>query len=203
VRNDFDSVSPVNATMSNTPAQLWLKTSTYPLHYTFDTPVSYTGTLPTTQCGRVLFSDFHVSDATSGGDTFPAECNTTKLNAQEKTLEFMLFDLASCVGTHTVSCTPKTCADFGYNCGETGDGCDDGIILQCGTCMTNQTCGGGGMSGVCGSGPMCTPLTCMEANAQCGIIGDGCGNTVNCGDCPNGQVCGGNGQANQCGGSIQ
>jgi hypothetical protein len=59
------------------------------------------------------------------------------------------------------------------------------------------------MSGVCGSGPMCTPLTCMEANAQCGIIGDGCGNTVNCGDCPNGQVCGGNGQANQCGGSIQ
>jgi hypothetical protein len=202
VRQDFDAVNSTPGTMSGTPAQLWLSTTGYPLHYTFDTPINYS-TKPTTQCGRVLFSDFHVSDATSDGDTFPKECNTTAMNAQEKTLEFMLFDLASCVGTQTVSCTPKTCADFGYNCGETGDGCDDNVVLQCGTCSGNQTCGGGGMNGVCGSGPMCTPLTCMTANAQCGIIGDGRGSTVNCGDCPNNEICGGNGQANQCGGGIQ
>jgi len=125
------------------------------------------------------------------------------MSAQEKTLEFMLFDLASCVGQQVETCAPKTCAQLGYNCGESGDGCDDGVILQCGMCTGNQTCGGGGMSGVCGMGPMCTPLTCMEVGAQCGIIGDGCGNTVNCGDCPAGQVCGGNGSANQCGGEIE
>ncbi|HEY1549357.1 MAG TPA: hypothetical protein VGG28_16135 [Kofleriaceae bacterium] len=210
VRNDFNAVSSTPGTMSGTPAQLWLKGPNYPLHYTFDTPINYT-TKPTTQCGRVLFSDFHVNDASVANNAnYPSECLTTAdptgknaMTPQEQTLEFMLFDLASCVGQQTVTCTPKTCADFGYNCGETGDGCDDGVILTCGTCMTNQTCGGGGMSGVCGSGPMCTPLTCAEANAQCGIIGDGCGNTVNCGDCTNGQVCGGNGQANQCGGTIQ
>ncbi len=215
VRHDFNGVNPTPATMSGTPAQQWLTTTAAsgsfdgPLHYTFDTPVAYSASggmatsPPTTQCGRVLYSDFHVSDATSAGDTFPAECTNGPMNAQEKTLEFMLFDLASCVGQQVETCTPKTCADLGYNCGESGDGCDDGVILQCGMCTGNQTCGGGGMSGVCGMGPMCTPLTCMEVGAQCGIIGDGCGNTVDCGTCPQGQVCGGNGSANQCGGVIE
>ena len=151
---------------------------------------------PTTQCGRVLYSDFHVSDASAGGTTFPNECTTGTMNAQEKTLEFMLFDLASCVGTPTGACTPKTCADLGYNCGESGDGCDDGVVLNCGTCMTGQ-CGGGG-AGVCG-GNNCTPLTCAGVGAQCGIIGNGCGSTIDCGPCPMGQSCGGGGIANQCG----
>jgi len=204
VRNDFNSVSTLPATMSGTPAQQWLYASgtpwSAPLHYTFDTPVAYApDPTPTKQCGRVLYSDFHVSDATSGGVTFPAECTNGKMNAQEKTLEFMLFDLASCVGPPPpVTCTPKTCADFGFTCGESGDGCDDGVILQCGSCPTGQMCGGGGGGpGVCGA--VCTPLTCAAVGAQCGIIGDGCGSTVDCGMCPDGTSCGGGGTANQCG----
>ena len=202
VRNDFNSVSSAAATMTGAPAQRWIYTTSYPLHYTFDTPIAYSpDPPPTTQCGRVLYSDFHVSDATSGGDTFPSECTAGKMTPQEKTLEFMMFDLASCVGSQVVTCTPKTCADFGYDCGETGDGCDDGIVLNCGQCPMGQQCGGGGV-GVCGT-TMCTPLTCADENAQCGYIGDGCGSAVFCGACPTGQVCGGNGSANQCSVGIE
>ena len=201
VRNDFNSVSSAAATAAGTPAQRWLYTTSPfsgPLHYTFDTPVAYApDPPPTKQCGRVLYSDFHVSDASSAGATFPSECTDGTMTPQEKTLEFMLFDLASCVGPPVGMCTPKTCADLGYNCGQSGDGCDDGIVLNCGMCAMGQTCGGGGPN-VCGGGS-CTPQTCVQAGAQCGVIGNGCGGTVDCGSCPTGQSCGGAGQANQCG----
>ncbi len=204
VRHDFNSVNSAKATAAGTPAQLWLKTTdafTGPLHFTFDTPVAYApDPPPTKQCGRVLYSDFHVSDASSSGSTFPNECTTGPMTAQEKTLEFMLFDLASCVGPNTGMCTPKTCQQLGYNCGMSGDGCDDNVILDCGTCPNGMVCGGGGTN-TCGSA-MCTPRTCADAMANCGIIGDGCGSTVDCGTCPNGQTCGGGGVANQCGGII-
>ena len=45
-------------------------------------------------------------------------------------------------------CTPTTCSKLGINCGPAGNGC--GGLLACGTCTTPDTCGGGGMSGVCG-----------------------------------------------------
>jgi len=205
VRNDFNSVNPAPATAAGTPAQRWLYSTTNPnapLHYTFDTPVAYApAPAPTTQCGRVLYSDFHVSDASSGGTNFPNECTAGPMNAQEKTLEFMLFDLASCVGPPAGgTCIPKTCTQLGLSCGPSGDGCDDGVVLDCGMCPMGMTCGGGG-PGVCGMNT-CTPQTCAGVGAMCGLIGDGCGATVDCGMCPAGQGCGGNGTPNQCGGII-
>jgi hypothetical protein len=112
-------------------------------HLTFNTPV---GAAADAQCGRVLFSDFHVSNNSTSGDTFPAECSNTPLTAQEKVLEFMLFDLASCVAPDMPlpqTCTPRTCMAAGANCGPIGDGC--GGMLNCGTCPAGQTCGGGGV----------------------------------------------------------
>ena len=204
VRHDLNSVNPAPATAGMTPAQRWLFTASpfsAPIHYTFDTPVAYApDPAPTTQCGRVLYSDFHVSDASSGGATFPSECSSGPMTAQEKTLEFMLFDLASCIGPPVGSCTPKTCAELGFNCGLSGDGCADGIVLDCGSCASGQVCGSQ-MGGACGPGP-CTPQTCAQVGAQCGIIGDGCGGTVDCGTCPQGQTCGGGGTPNQCGGGV-
>ncbi len=81
----------------NAPAQRWIH-STEPVaslqHYTFNTP---TGAATEAQCGRVVFSDFHVNSIGKDGKSFPLECDDLPLTAQEKALEFMLFDLASCV----------------------------------------------------------------------------------------------------------
>jgi hypothetical protein len=87
-RHDLDAVMA--------PAQRWIYTDTPATvqHYTFNTPV---GVAEDKQCGRVLFSDFHVNDIGNVSLPFPTECNDLPMTAQEKVLEFMLFDLASCV----------------------------------------------------------------------------------------------------------
>jgi hypothetical protein len=201
VRRDLDALVP--------PSQRWLSSSSANttagtkdpdipvLHYTFNTPV---GAAASQQCGRVVFSDFHVENASNtGAQTFPAECGAdAPLTPQERLLEFMLFDLGSCVTPDSgppTTCTPLTCQQLKASCGMQGDGC--GNSLDCGACPTGQTCGGGGVANQCGA-PNCTPRTCQQANANCGIIGDGCGSTVDCGSCPTGQVCGGGGAPNQC-----
>jgi hypothetical protein len=198
LRDDFTNVV--------SPSLLWvalgaatIPPGTVPMHYTFDTPI---GNPPASQCGRAVFDDFHVEDDSNTpttGKTFPAECPGGVMTPQEKMLEFMLFDLASCIIPTTSTpptCTAETCAQQGFNCGPAGDGC--GNELQCGTCPAGQTCGGGGQPGVCGGMP-CVPETCTSEGIQCGPTGDGCGNVLQCGNCPNGQTCGGGGVPGKCG----
>ncbi|HEX4461527.1 MAG TPA: hypothetical protein VIA18_26285, partial [Polyangia bacterium] len=176
----------------------------YPLEYTFDTPV---GSPAASQCGRVNFSDFHVySQVTTTEDVmFPGVCGAAApMSAQEKVLEFLLFNLSSCI-TPIVpppppTCTPITCAAQGLACGTGGDGC--GHTLDCGDCVAPDTCGGGGVSGQCGHINQCTPITCAAQNIACGPAGDGCGNVLDCGTCVAPQTCGGGGTPGQCGGNI-
>ncbi len=167
------------------------------LQLDFFTPV---GNPPAQQCGRVTFSDFHVVDQMlSTSITFPGECPMTPMTSQEKELEFMLFNLASCVPAPKGPCTPQSCADQGINCGPAGDGC--GNPIQCGSCPAPQTCGGGGQYGRCGypDAGSCTPRTCQQLGYNCGVDGDGCGGAIDCGSCTAPAICGGGGKPNVCG----
>ena len=94
IRSDVHSVDPANA-------REWIRadpsvTPDSVLHMTFDTPL---GNKPEMQCGRVLFDDFHVEEADlDWAQSFPQECKPGPMTAQEKLLEFMIFDLSSCIG---------------------------------------------------------------------------------------------------------
>lgn len=165
--------------------------------YAFNTPF---GADSNNICGRVLYSSFHVAGASNlGDDVFPSYCSTSSMTAQEKVLEYMIFDLSSCVTVGTapppIVCKPRTCADVGANCGPIADGC--GGLVDCGNCTAPDTCGGGGKPNVCGN--YCTRTTCGAVGANCGIIADGCGGTLDCGDCTAPAVCGGGGTPNICG----
>ena len=199
IRHDFDTplssaqrwMYVQNASPGNGPGD-------FPIHYTFNTPV---GASAANQCGRVVFSDFHVENIrTSNGVTFPNECQTgAALTPQEKLLEFFLFDLTSCVAPDMPpppKCTKLTCAQIPATCGIQGDGC--GGTLDCGPCVAPQTCGGGGVANQCGA-IACTKVTCASMNIACGPAGDGCGGMQDCGSCPTGQFCGGGGVPGQCG----
>jgi N-acetylneuraminic acid mutarotase len=184
LRRDYNSVNvpTTNWTTINQP-------TTIPMHFTFNTPLN---AQPTNQCGRVVFSDFHVENATNTQYEYPAECSNTAMTAQEKLLEFMMFDLASCVSPDSPSaCVPQTCTGLGLNCGQAGDGC--GGTLDCGTCPSGQVCGWGNAPNICTVPVACVPITCASLGLSCGQAGDGCGGTLNCGSCPSGQVCGAGG----------
>ncbi|MEI8259296.1 MAG: hypothetical protein WCJ30_26810, partial [Deltaproteobacteria bacterium] len=102
-----------------------------PLHYTFNTPV---GAPPASQCGRVVFSDFHVDNSSASSATrFPAECDNVPMTAQEKILEFMLFDLASCITPSTgAPACPAGATACGIICCAAGDVCQpSGVGTRC------------------------------------------------------------------------
>jgi hypothetical protein len=182
-----------------------------PLQFTFDTPV---GNTADKQCGRVVFADFHVdnkADVSNSTQLFPKPpnkpfCPTSgALTAQEKVLEYMLFDLSSCIQNPPPPpppmCVALDCAKQNIGCGPAGDGC--GLPLDCGKCKNpGDTCGGGGTPYQCGQTVSCVPLTCKQLGYNCGPAGDGCGNLLDCGTCVSPQTCGGNGTPGVCGGII-
>ena len=73
-------------------------TSKSAMNFQFTTPQSVQ---PDQRCGKVVFSDMHVSadSGSSPGTPYPNSCSTAPLTAQEKALAFMFFDIASCVGS--------------------------------------------------------------------------------------------------------
>jgi hypothetical protein len=165
-----------------------------PLHFTYNTPVNLVQDLtadpPALQCGRVLSSDFHVQDAHENGLVWPKQCDTAPMTPQEKLLEFMIFDLGSCVPPPK-TCVPAGKCPAGADCGYAPDGC--GGLVECGVCPTGEACGVGNppVPNKCGKGTQtCVPQTCAAQSLECGPAADGCGDKIDsCGTCAAGELC--------------
>jgi hypothetical protein len=68
------------------------------MQLTFDTPV---GAISSAQCGRILFNEYHVEVPVTSTGSFPAECDASSMNANEKLLEYSLFDLSTFITPQT------------------------------------------------------------------------------------------------------
>jgi hypothetical protein len=83
-------------------AQDWIDSTTPKSvqHFTIETPVNSSSDK---RCGRVIYSSFYIVHGTSNPSlSFPASCGSDRtLSPQEKVLEFMILDLASCIRTDT------------------------------------------------------------------------------------------------------
>jgi hypothetical protein len=150
-------------------------------------------------CGRVAYSGFHVANASdNSGQYFPSICSDSELDAQEKILAFMLFDLATCVSAgdppQPPSCAARSVADTcpaeNDACGLLADGC--GGVIDCAGCGQGYYCDGN----LC-KPQECTPASCASLGYTCGAHADGCGGIARdatgaegCGTCSGNQQCG-------------
>jgi hypothetical protein len=93
----------------NSPTQSWLTLNTTGnpvMQFVFNTPIGAQN-----QCGRVLYNEYHVeAGGSSPNNSFPSECNSGPMTAQEKLLEYMLFELTADGGQPGLS---PTSHDFG------------------------------------------------------------------------------------------
>jgi len=110
-------------------AQIWVRHMLGTVYFSFNAPI---GALPEEQCGRMVFSDIHVSVGAGSPDgDFPSTCNNNPLTEQEKVLLFMLFDLSSCL----IPDDDPPCPPGQSPCGEADDPpcggvCEDGCCEE-------------------------------------------------------------------------
>ena len=80
-------------------------------YLSFNTPV---GTPEAMQCGKAVFTDIHIKQSLNGGGgddsdpskPFPSGCKANMMTPQAKALEFLFFDLSSCVEPPTAMPQP-------------------------------------------------------------------------------------------------
>jgi hypothetical protein len=95
-----------DVTAANTVSQTWITADQSAMtpgavqYFSFNTPTdAQINPDHMVQCGRVVYSDLHVGAASMDNPVMPvpASCTSADLSPQEKALEFMLFDLSSCL----------------------------------------------------------------------------------------------------------
>jgi hypothetical protein len=100
----LDKIADSVVSVNNPPSTQWISGSGHVQYMSFNTPTTVSADQ---QCGRAVFSDLHVSG--SGASSFPSDCSFDKsgdLTPQQKALEFLFFDLSSCVESNGVAPTP-------------------------------------------------------------------------------------------------
>lgn len=93
----YDVKHPAMSTVA--PSQGWISDATGVPYLSFNTPIEVA---PEAQCGRLVHTGIHVGVEKLTDDKnapFPGGCASNPMTAQEKALEFLLFDLSSCVMT--------------------------------------------------------------------------------------------------------
>ena len=94
-------------------AQRWIYTDTTPVagvgavpFFSVNTPIEQAAT-PEMQCGRFVHTGIHVA-IVAGDDVAPFDngCTAADLTPQEKAMEFLIFDLSSCVMKNDVPPVP-------------------------------------------------------------------------------------------------
>jgi hypothetical protein len=93
-------------TVDQNLARIWVRREGDTVYFSFNAPV---GAPEEDQCGRMVFSDIHVSaGAGNPSGAFPSACGNDPLTEQEKALIFMLFDLSACIQPDDDPPTPPT-----------------------------------------------------------------------------------------------
>ncbi len=82
------------------PSTTWLTGNVNgerPMTVSYDYPVA-----PAQACGKVLYSSYHTREHITPTRPFPLYCPTGGMIPQEHVLEFLIFEISSCVGTITL-----------------------------------------------------------------------------------------------------
>ena len=102
----------IRATAVNEPALAWISAPNgNPVYMTVNTPISNpdgTPTDPEAQCGRAVITGLHVVDPSNAAPKSIGSCaiGSGGLNAQQKAVEFLFFDLSACVTSDQVEPQP-------------------------------------------------------------------------------------------------
>jgi hypothetical protein len=156
----------------------------------FNTPVVPSDGGVVTQCGRVLYSDFHVENAkTSPSDTFPNECSASTVSCSNKPAGGCAAGTREATKTTGCTCSTSTCCRKDSLTPQ--EKVLEFFLFDLASCIAPDN----GTQTI-----TCAKQSCTAMGVQCGLSGDGCGGTQQCPPCPNGQTCGGGGVQNQCGG---
>jgi hypothetical protein len=124
--------------------------------------------------GTAIFDRFH---AESGNITFRVARFDLLLERRFLAIfpvRSYLTSLERSFGGGSIRTAEASCVAGGLDCGSVDIA---GNQLNCGSCMSPQTCGGSGIQHKCG----CTPLSCGALGLTCGTASDGCGGTLVCG----------------------
>lgn len=89
----------------NAPGVTWISRPSLPKYFSFNTPLDAP---EDQQCGRAVFSDLHITNAAGPSSISSCQIGSGGLNAQQKALEFLLFDLSSCVQSDSEPPAPPT-----------------------------------------------------------------------------------------------